>query len=327
MSTVSIIVPAYNAEKYVGRCIESILCQTYRDFELILVDDGSSDSTGEICESFAQKDERVITVHKENGGVSKARNTGLIMAKGKYVTFVDCDDCIAPDMLSGMLERLTPCVDMVVASIKMITQKGTARYLMKNTELSTKELMEGFCLVAFPRICMCSPCAKLYKKEIIDNHCIRFDESMSLGEDTVFNMSYLINCGRVSAVDKPYYSYMRDNEESLFSKFRDNRYRDTVKSFEVTLDTLKKSGCSTRATQAFINSHVNTLMATLVLAVRTADRKTSISYMKQLSKNKVLRENICALGKGSLKYVAAKAVHMKLYYILYPLLRLKYKKA
>lgn len=326
MPTVSIIVPAYNAEKYIGRCIESILSQTYSDFELILVDDGSVDFTSKICDSYAENDGRILVVHKENGGVSKARNIGLSKASGKYVMFVDSDDYIAEDMLSGMILKFTDSVDMVVASIKMITKTESVEYLMKNAELSVKEILESFCLEAFPRICLCGPWVKLYRKEILDCHCIRFDEGMSLGEDTVFNMFYLKNCGSVSTVNNPYYFYMRDNENSLYSRFRDNWYADTVKAFEVILDTLDKTGCSNTAKKACVDSHLKNLMGTLISAVRTADRKQCISYMKLLSRDNMLRENICALDKGSLMYLTARAVQMRLYYVLYPLLRLKYKR-
>ena len=90
----SIIVPVYNVEKYLARCIDSILAQTFTDFELILVDDGSTDNSGEICDEYAGKDPRIIVIHKENGGVSSARNHGLDIARGEYITFVDSDDQI-----------------------------------------------------------------------------------------------------------------------------------------------------------------------------------------------------------------------------------------
>ena len=93
----SIIIPVYNVEQYINQCIESILIQTYHDYEIILIDDGSTDSSGEICDTYAQKDSRVKVVHKINGGVSSARNIGLQMIKGKYLTFIDPDDFINID--------------------------------------------------------------------------------------------------------------------------------------------------------------------------------------------------------------------------------------
>lgn len=96
---VSIIVPIYNAEQYISKCIESILAQTYRDFELILVDDGSTDMCGKICDEYAKQDSRVHVIHQENKGVSAARNAGISLAKGEYIMFVDSDDFITENML------------------------------------------------------------------------------------------------------------------------------------------------------------------------------------------------------------------------------------
>ena len=105
MPKISVIVPVYNVEKYLRKCIESILNQTFREFELILVDDGSTDSSGKICDEYALKDSRIKVIHKENGGASSARNAGLDVAKGEYIGFVDSDDWIEMDMY-GELYRL-----------------------------------------------------------------------------------------------------------------------------------------------------------------------------------------------------------------------------
>ena len=101
---VSIIVPVYNIENYIRVCVESILAQTYESFELILVDDGSKDNSGILCDEYAAIDSRVKVIHKENGGVSSARNTGLQQAKGKWIMYVDGDDWIEPDMIESLIE-------------------------------------------------------------------------------------------------------------------------------------------------------------------------------------------------------------------------------
>ena len=116
--TISIIVPVYNSEKYLGACIDSILSQYFRDFELILVDDGSRDSSPHICDDYTQKDSRVKVIHKENGGVSAARNDGLDIAKGEYVTFIDSDDWVERDYLSTLSNYRN--YDIVFFSHRMI---------------------------------------------------------------------------------------------------------------------------------------------------------------------------------------------------------------
>ena len=100
---VSVVVPVYNVEAYIARCIESILSQTHRNLELILVDDGSLDHSGAICDAYAEKDSRILVIHQENAGVSKARNAGIDQAKGEYLSFVDSDDWIEPDHIQSLL--------------------------------------------------------------------------------------------------------------------------------------------------------------------------------------------------------------------------------
>ena len=117
---ISIIVPVYNAEKYLHRCIESILAQTFKDFELLLIDDGSKDSSGYICDEYAEKDERVRVLHKVNGGVSSARNLGLNNARGEWGTFADSDDEVCEDWLSTFVDNLDG-YDAVVTGFFFVT--------------------------------------------------------------------------------------------------------------------------------------------------------------------------------------------------------------
>ena len=106
MPEISVIVPVYNCEKYIGKCIESILNQTFKDLELILIDDGSADESGKICDEYKIQDKRVKVIHEKNSGVSIARNVGINVAKGKYIGFVDSDDYLAPDMYESLYENL-----------------------------------------------------------------------------------------------------------------------------------------------------------------------------------------------------------------------------
>lgn len=114
---ITVIVPVYNTERYLRRCIESILSQTYDKFELLLVDDGSKDASGRICDEYAGKDLRVRVFHKSNGGVSSARRLGLDNARGEWIAFVDSDDCIDEHFLSVMTENMSPDVDLIISSV------------------------------------------------------------------------------------------------------------------------------------------------------------------------------------------------------------------
>ena len=173
MPKVSVVVPVYNAEKYIDRCIDSILSQTFEDFELILVDDGSPDKSGKICDNYAAKDNRVKVIHKQNGGVSTARNVGIENSTGEYIMFVDSDDYIDNQMLEVLLQKTSDDVEMVISSIRMVCKEKVYDFRMKNREYSPKVLMEEYCLEKFPRICVCGPWCKLYKRSVIDENKIR----------------------------------------------------------------------------------------------------------------------------------------------------------
>ena len=123
MPEFSVIIPVYNVEKYLGKCIDSILAQTFRDYELILIDDGSLDKSGEICEQYAMKDSRIVVVHQKNGGVSAARNTGIDKAQGRYITFIDSDDSVENNYLSSMY-TISEDIDLVIGGIKHIEING-----------------------------------------------------------------------------------------------------------------------------------------------------------------------------------------------------------
>ena len=121
---ISVIIPVYNTEQYLSRCLDSILSQSFDDFELLLIDDGSTDSSGAICDSYAEKDSRVRVFHKENGGVSSARNLGLDNAKGEWIYFVDSDDEVLPDGLLTMVNCISEEVDVVMGGFVEVDEGG-----------------------------------------------------------------------------------------------------------------------------------------------------------------------------------------------------------
>lgn len=188
MSSISVIVPVYNAEKYIAQCIDSILSQTFSDFELLLIDDGSKDHSGAICDEYAAKDSRVRVFHKENGGVSSARNLGLDEAEGEWITFVDSDDFIAPDFCEILLDN-EDC-DFVVASYETFG-KSSFRHILKESLCSKNELLLLLNdYLAHPHFS--TPWGKMYKKHILDAHKLRFIINIDSTEDTLFTYEYLL---------------------------------------------------------------------------------------------------------------------------------------
>lgn len=178
MPFISIITPVYKVEKYLERCIKSILEQDFRDFELILIDDGSPDKCPEICDYFAEIDNRVHVFHKSNGGVSSARNHGLQYATGSYIWFVDSDDRIGKNALGFLYE----IIQRNSADLYVLNSKITDKFCGKIEELFEKYYFRyhlGF-----------EAWNKIYKKEIIKQYNILFDEEEKIGEDLLFNISY-----------------------------------------------------------------------------------------------------------------------------------------
>lgn len=208
---VSIIVPVFNAEKTIGRCIESILNQTYKEFELLLLDDGSTDASGEICDAYAQKDARIQVVHKENIGVSDTRNQGIAMARGEYLQFLDSDDWITTDATALFVRTaMEHQCDMVISKFyrvigEHVSQKGA---------IDEDGLMDR---LTFANHMMQKPADfyygvlwnKLYKRSIIEEHQIKMDSSISWCEDFIFNLEYIRHVRTIYAMKVPVYYYVK----------------------------------------------------------------------------------------------------------------------
>ena len=187
---ISVIVPVYNVEQYLPRCIDSILTQTFTDFEVLLIDDGSTDSSGKICDEYAEKDERIRVFHKENGGVSSARNLGLDNAIGEWICFSDSDDTMRNNYLQVMLsiEEKTN-VDMIVCSI--LRKKYSDRILTLQDFVYEKTQF-GNLLCNLRKVGLLGvPWNKLFKAEIIKNNNLQFDINLDSYEDEIFNLQYL----------------------------------------------------------------------------------------------------------------------------------------
>ncbi len=209
---ISVIVPVYKAEKYLHRCVDSILSQTFTDFELILVNDGSPDNCGKICDEYAQKDNRVRAFHKENGGVSSARNLGLDKAKGEWITFVDSDDWLKPRCLEQLTNKLD--ADMIKCGIEASDKSSI--WTVENNKYSVKQFLEKNEKDFIVR----TSCVTLFKTKLINKFNIRFDKHIRYGEDMIFNLQYLSYCQDVRFVNYIGYVYFSETEISHSTKYK-----------------------------------------------------------------------------------------------------------
>lgn len=179
MPVFSIIVPVYKTEQYIEKCVTSILNQTYKDFELILIDDGSPDRCPQMCDEYQKLDPRVKVIHKKNGGVSSARNCGLEIASGIFVWFVDSDDYIEPFSLQQLYEaQKEKKADLYVFNTQQIYSFHTA------------DINQFFEKYYFTYVLGFGPWNKLYRRKIIQKNHLKFDEQETIGEDLLFNINY-----------------------------------------------------------------------------------------------------------------------------------------
>lgn len=211
---VSIIVPIYNAEKYIDRCIRSILQQTYSNWELLLVDDGSTDSSFRLCNSYATKDDRIRVLHKENGGVSSARNYGIYHSQGMWLTFIDIDDYVHDSFLEILLEGANT-VDLVVSGAYYINDRKSFLPPNRFVEISRDLpfLDEQLCSI-YLMTCW----GKLFKRTFILDKELYFDSSLRIGEDTNFVLHYLRYIDTIRFIHISGY-YYNDEEKWKLSKY------------------------------------------------------------------------------------------------------------
>lgn len=205
MILISVIIPVYKAEKFISRCIDSILSQTYCDWELILVDDGSPDNSWKICDGYAEKDKRIKVIHKQNGGVSDARQAGLDVAKGEYIIHADPDDWVEPKMLEELLHKAEEeNADMVICDV--IWEYGTFSEL--HIECPTSFDNETILCDLFEGKIHGSCCNKLVKHSLFKQYNVKFPKGVQLREDLYVIASLLVHPIKVSYLNKAFYHYI-----------------------------------------------------------------------------------------------------------------------
>lgn len=270
---ISVIVPVYNVEKYLSRCIESILSQTFTDFELLLIDDGSTDNSSNICDMYALKDNRIRVFHKKNGGVSSARNLGLDNAKGKWITFVDSDDWIGIDFLS---ELIVGNSDLIIGGK---TNTGCRNDIKTYKPQIYQEQFIGKCLATtILDDIFRAPWGKLFKKEIIDNNKLRFDIHMKIGEDTAFVQSYLYHCNVIQFIySSSYFYYCQYSSKYKLSS--EELYYNKQKLINTYVKLSEKFHFKNESYINIINIFFTTLYLKWII-----DQKISYKYYKDLKK-------------------------------------------
>lgn len=215
VSLISIIIPVYNADRYLSKCIESVLAQTYKNFELILIDDGSTDGSDKICDEYAAKDTRVKVEHQHNSGVSSARNRGIELSRGRYLTFIDADDWIEPEYLEALFINMQ---EFGLAVCKFTTNdnctiKENNIFILDKREsylsMCDSKGMGGFCW------------GKLFDKRLINREHIKFDSTIAICEDLIFVSCYLSKCDTPTVfLQKQLYHYRKNPQSTMLGRYR-----------------------------------------------------------------------------------------------------------
>lgn len=218
---VSIIVPVYNVEKYLKKCVDSIINQTYKNLEIVLVDDGSTDNSRNICDEYAKKDSRIKVIHKQNGGLSDARNVGIDNSKGKYITFIDSDDTIENDYVEYLYSLLKKYkTKLSICNYNVITNNKIISYTTKDLEFKFDKITALKELLKENKFSV-SSCAKMYEKKLFNN--VKFPVG-KLCEDNGTTYKLVEKCAYIAYGSKSKYNYYKRENSIMTSSFNEKKF-------------------------------------------------------------------------------------------------------
>lgn len=282
----SVIVPVYNVEKYLAKCLDSILSQSFDSFELIVVDDGSKDNSGKICDDYAEKDSRVKVIHKANGGLSDARNAGTNVAQGEYIVYIDSDDYVlSDDFLRTLYDNINGADILLYKHQKFFdgsTEMQPCTYSYENIDVNDtyveklKKLVEGDAFYGMAWI-------KAFKRSIVVENNIIFEKGL-LGEDMEWNYHLITNAKSLSVVDKPFIAY-RQRENSITTSTKLKNLTDFIYILEKWSKTVKEEFADETFKQVLFASMAKYYSNLLITynRVEEAEKKQYIQRIKDLS--------------------------------------------
>ncbi len=300
MPEISVIVPVYNVEKYVGRCIDSILNQTFTDFELILVNDGSTDNSGVLCDKYAKSDDRIKVIHKKNGGVSSARNIGIDNAVGDYIMFVDSDDYIDKKMLEDMIKYRDS--DIIISGLKYLDVNCNMicdNNYLQFTDITLELFLKEHYINMDEKYILSGPCNKLFKQSVLTKFVIRFNENISIFEDGLFVNEFLIKCKSITNINRSYYNYIQYSDNNLMTKYNDNAVEASIMHYkkrnELTSGFLE-------LTTYIEQKEINAICSCISQIYTRSNLRNIEKYrkLKQILKNSLVKDLL--LKNGALNY-------------------------
>lgn len=311
MPKISVIVPVYKAEKYIEACTAAILGQSEPDLELLLIDDGSPDQSGAICDKLAETDARIRVIHKENGGASSARNRGLNEVTGRYVMFCDSDDRPAENWCKELLAAMEAGgADLCVCGYACVKDGKTVRESVIRSEDGKAVDTDLWTLYEIRQLN--TPWNKIFRRSVIEENCLRFDETMTDGEDQYFNLCYLQQSGqRIRILPQALYHYTEDNAQSVTSRYIPKMWEQKKKSYALLYQLLFEEGTTGKEKlPEFYDSMIDAVSRVLNNNISSGNKLSTCKKIRMNSK--ILRDPVCreALKKGNCKTVSKRYVRL-----------------
>lgn len=317
---VSIVVPIYNAENYIERCINSIINQNYKNIEIILVNDGSTDNSLKICETFALNDKRIIIISQKNMGVSTARNAGINVAKGDYISFVDSDDTIENNYIQELVDNSNSGkADVVICGYNDIytNNKKIENKLSDDIKLNGKISDDYAILKKYLKY----PFLKIYKMNLLKENNINFPIHFTDAEDQVFNFKIFSLAKNYNFVNESLYNYCHANSNSLSKQYTIRSFNSNLKKLQYEKTFLEKNRIYNK--EKFLNDSAFWLMNKYVVVTDISDNY--VNFKSRVDKIKLLMYK-CERFRSFKRYIALYCLKNNFYFIIYVWYLLKYLK-
>lgn len=308
---ITAIMPVYNVENFIGKCIESLQAQTLTEWELIAVDDGSPDNSGAICDEYAKADSRITVIHKENGGAPSARNTAIPMAKGEYLYFVDSDDWAEPTMFEDMYKKAKENdAQLVVAGYYIDTYYSDTEFYDQEQSLPSRDFasqrdFREYAHNMFDKNLLYTPWNKLFQRKYIEDNNIRFKNTF--WDDFPFNLDVVRDVERVVLMEEKYYHFMRARADSETAKYRSDMYAKREEEHGWMLDLYAHWSVNSDESREMLHRrYIERVVGCIENVTNSACTLSTKEKMQQI-KDMITSENV----RTALKYAKPNSLVMK----------------
>lgn len=329
MVKVSIIVPVYNTYNYLDECIKSIMDQTLEDIEIILVNDGSTDSSKDICEKYRELDNRIVVINKDNEGVGKARNVGIDKSSGEYIMFCDSDDYVEKTWCEEMYNlALFNKYSLVGCGYYIHSYRDKKSYIkqvsdVKYLSIENKSDIMNLYMLDISNL----PVNKIFESKIIKDNNLRFDEEITLGEDLIFNLEYLKYTNeKILIVNKPLYNYIYRNRETLTTKYYINLFDIYNKLYSKLYNSMIMFNANmVKYNSIFYSSYFESLNIVLKNTFNKKSKYTllqKIKYTKYILRSKEFNSCLSSIDLSHRSFIYKSIIKGKLSFLFYIYIKL-----